>query len=63
MRDKDGQMYYKAPEYLTKLPVYVPTFEEIASQMRLNADIIKKEITDHVNAEISRFKREVENAR
>lgn len=38
------------------IPVYTPTFEEISTQMRINADIIMKEISDHVDAELKRFK-------
>jgi hypothetical protein len=38
------------------LPGYVPEFEEVAKQMRINADCIMQEITDHVDKEIKRFK-------
>ncbi len=41
-----------------KIPVHTPTFEEISKQMRINIDILKEEITDHINKEIDRMKKE-----
>lgn len=42
------------------LPPYVPDFSEIAKQMRINVDVLKKEITQHVDFELARFKKEIE---
>ncbi len=50
---------YRRPMYITQIPEYTPTSEEIAKQMRINADIIKKEISDHVDQELKRFKEEL----
>ncbi len=47
---------YKRPTYITRIPEYSPTFEELSKQMRINADIIMKEISDHVDSELERFK-------
>lgn len=47
---------------MTSIPDCMPDHQEIAKQMRINADIIKKEITDHVDKEIKRFKQEMTNA-
>lgn len=44
--------------YKSSLPVPEIDFQEVAKQMRLNADILMKEISDHVDKEIERFKRE-----
>jgi hypothetical protein len=41
-------------------PEYTPTFEEVATQMRINCDLLKKEFSDHVDSEILRFKREID---
>lgn len=41
-----------------KIPTFSPSFEEISKQMRINADIIKEEITLHVNKEIERLRDE-----
>ena len=42
-----------------KIPEYSPSFHEIATQMRINVDILKQEITEHINREIERFKSEI----
>lgn len=42
-----------------RIPDPTPTFSEVANQMKINADILKQEITDHTNAEILRFKHEI----
>lgn len=42
-------------DYSTQIPQYSPTFEEISKQMKVNADIIIKEITCHVDKELKRF--------
>ena len=39
-----------------EIPNPQPTFEEIAKQMRINADCLMKEITQHTNKEIERLK-------
>ena len=41
------------------IPIHTPTFEEISVQMRINCDILKREISDHVDDEIKRFKKEI----
>ena len=41
-----------------KIPEYIPTFEEIAKQMRINADVIMAEITHHINKEMEEFDKE-----
>ena len=46
------------PKYITEIPQCTPSFEDISKQMRINADIIIKEITEHVNKEIERMKSE-----
>lgn len=48
------------PYEFIPIPDYEPTYEEITIQMRINADIIKKEISDHIDKEIERFKRETQ---
>lgn len=40
----------------SKIPNIEPTFKEISEQMRINADILMKEITEHANKEIERIK-------
>jgi hypothetical protein len=37
-------------------------FKDIAMQMRLNVDILKQEITKHVDNEIERFKKETNSS-
>jgi len=46
---------------MDKIPDYQPTFEEIAKQMKINAEIIMQMITNHANKEIERIKKEREN--
>lgn len=43
-------------KYDSKIPECEHDPKEIAKQMRLNADIIMKEITEHINNEIKRLK-------
>ncbi len=47
-------------KYVENLPDYLPTPQEIAKQMRINVDILKFEITEHIDREIERFRKEVE---
>ena len=35
--------------------------EDIAKQMRINADILMKEITDHIDVELKRFARTIDS--
>jgi len=42
------------------IPEYIPTFKEISTQMRINIDFLKKEISDHCDSEIQRFKNQIE---
>ncbi len=44
--------------FMTCMPQFHPTFEGMAMQMRINQEIVMKEISDHADAEILR----VENA-
>lgn len=43
---------------ITPIPNYNPSFTELSKLMRINADIIMKEISDHVDKEIERLKKE-----
>jgi len=46
--------------YEREIPDLPPqTFEEISKQMRINQEIICQEITDHVNIELIRLKKEI----
>ena len=57
-------MTYNQPN-IQITPVSLPEFEpspyEIAKMMRINADMIKLEITVHINQEIERMKKECAN--
>jgi len=55
----DFMLSFKRPEYLT-IPEYTSTLQEIAKQMRINADIIMQEVTAHCDREIERLRRECE---
>jgi hypothetical protein len=37
---------------------YTPSFTDIAKQMRLNADILMKEMSEHADKEIERIRKE-----
>ena len=39
------------------------TPQEIAKQMRINVDILKYEITEYIDKEIERFKKEIEKVK
>ncbi len=41
--------------FCEKIPEYTPTFDEVSKQMRINVDILKQEITQHVDCELIRF--------
>ena len=41
------------------IPVVRPTYEQIAKQMRINVDILMKEISEHVDKEIERLSRKI----
>jgi hypothetical protein len=43
-----------------KIPELQPSFKEISELMRINADIVMKEITDHIDKELTRFKESCE---
>lgn len=43
-----------------KIPDPQPSFTDIARQMRINVDILKEEITNHINTELKRFRDELE---
>lgn len=42
------------------IPEYTPNFEEIAKQQRINIDNLKQEVTDHIDSELDRFKRQIQ---
>ncbi len=48
------------PEY-KKIPDSHADFKEVAKQMRINVDILKEEITKHIDDELKRFKMGKEN--
>lgn len=52
----DGKFITINPPEFIPIPEYSPTFEEISKQMRINIDILKHEITEHVDNELKRFK-------
>jgi hypothetical protein len=60
MTDNDFDFTPSPIKRFIPIPDYYNPFSKQAHQMRINADIIKKEITDHVDAEIARFKKELE---
>lgn len=60
MTDNDFDFTPSPIKRFIPIPDDYPTFYEQAHQMRINADIIKKEISNHVDAEIARFKKELE---
>jgi len=43
-----------------KTPDIYPSFEEIETKNRININILKQEITDHINSEVRRFWRELD---
>ncbi len=47
------------PKYDPEIPNPQPTYKEISEQMRINADILMKEVSEHINSEIERFKLEI----
>lgn len=46
-----------------KIPNPTPSFEQVSKQMRINVDVLKEEITNHINAELERFNTELEKAK
>lgn len=46
--------------YNPTIPDCEPNPMEISKQLRINADILKQEITDHIDSELKRFKSEKE---
>jgi hypothetical protein len=56
--DVDGQRFFKYQlHWYCKIPEYTPSFEEISKQLRINADIIMRGISNHVDKEIERLKK------
>ncbi len=45
------------------IPDCKPSYEEISKQMRINFDILKQEITDHIDKELKRFRQELEKSK
>lgn len=37
-------------------------FQDISRQLKINAEIIMRDVTEHTNREIERFKEEIKNA-
>lgn len=52
--DENGNIIMK--KNYDKIPEYEPSFTELSKQMRINADIVMKEISEHVDKEIKRLK-------
>lgn len=46
-------------QYKDVIPSYTPTFEEISKQMKINQEIVMKEISEHVDKELERFRKEM----
>ncbi len=42
------------------IPNLEPDFVEISRYMRINVDILKNEISDHIDAELKRFNQEIQ---
>jgi hypothetical protein len=45
------------PKFSANMPTYYPSFEEISKQMKINVEILKKEISEHIDKEIERLKK------
>lgn len=45
---------------MSRIPDFLPTFKEISEQMKINQEIVMKEISDHTNKELERFKNELD---
>ena len=58
--DEDLEELYRKS---TPIPQYTPTFEQVSKQMRINVDILKQEISDHVDKEIERLRKEIDNGK
>lgn len=43
-----------------KIPSYDASFEEIAKQQKINTDILKKEVTEHIDKELDRLNRKLQ---
>jgi hypothetical protein len=41
------------------IPEVKPSFKEISEQLRINADILMKEMSEHADKEIERIRKEV----
>lgn len=49
------------PNEKIRIPDYIIDYREISKFMKINVDILKKELTEHIDKEIERFKMEIEN--
>jgi hypothetical protein len=47
------------PKYDSKIPDYQNTPEEESKQMRINVDILKRELAEFIDSEIQRLKSEI----
>ncbi len=56
---KSNDNVKKKPKYSPTLPIYQPSFEELSKHMRINQEIIMKEISNHVDKELKRFQNEL----
>lgn len=61
MSQNDPEGEFNLIDFRWKMPVCMPEPSEIAIQMRINADIIMKEVSDHVDAEVKRFRESIED--
>lgn len=62
----EKEQYWESEEKMlkrSKIPEYIPTFTEISNQLRINADCLMKEITEHADKEIERIKNGMIDAR
>ena len=64
--DKDSTPSFRpkwAGKYEPRIPETMYDFQEIATQMLINADIIKSEVTKHIDDELKRFQEEIEKVK
>lgn len=59
-KEKSLDKFIFKGKFLPCIPDCAPSPNEVAQQMRFNADIIMEEITKHVDKELKRFKQEMD---
>jgi hypothetical protein len=52
-------IYNNYMEARARIPDFAPAYREVAKQMRINVDILKKEISDHIDKELERLSKEM----